>query len=80
MAEEARICVDVRLFATFREGRFIAQPRKYPAGTAVDYIIEELNIPVPDIGIIMLNSRHAEGATILKDGDRLAIFPKIGGG
>lgn len=72
--------VNVKLFATFRVGRFVAEAREYPVGTRIVDIIRELQIPEPEIGIIMLNSRHAEPDQQLKDGDNLGIFPQVGGG
>jgi molybdopterin converting factor small subunit len=72
--------INVKLFATFRVGRFVAEKREYPVGTRIVDIIRELRIPEPEIGIIMLNSRHAEPDQQLKDGDNLGIFPQVGGG
>jgi sulfur carrier protein ThiS len=74
------ININVKLFATFRVGRFVAKPCEYPVGTRIIDIIRELEIPEPEIGIIMLNSVHAEIDKQLSDGDKLGIFPLVGGG
>ncbi len=74
------ISINVKLFATFRVGRFVAEARNYPVGTRIVDIIRELEIPEPEIGIIMLNSKHAEPDKQLADGDNLGIFPLVGGG
>lgn len=72
--------VKVKLFATFRVGRFVEENRAYPPGTSIADVIAELQLPEAQIGMIMLNSRHAEPDRELNDGDTLAIFPLVGGG
>ena len=72
--------ITVKLFATFRVGRFSEETRDYPPGTRVADIIDELGIPDKEIGMIMLNHRHAESDQELKEGDSLALFPLVGGG
>jgi molybdopterin synthase sulfur carrier subunit len=74
------ININVKLFATFRVGRFVSKPCDYPVGTRIIDIIRELEIPEPEIGIIMLNSVHADIEKQLTDGDKLGIFPLVGGG
>lgn len=72
--------ITVKLFATFRVGRFSEEPRDYPPGARIADIINELGIPDKEIGMIMLNSRHAEPDQELNEGDSLALFPLVGGG
>lgn len=72
--------VTLKLFATFRVGRFAEETRDYPPGTCITDIINELGIPEKEIGMIMLNSRHAEPEQELSNGDNLALFPLVGGG
>jgi sulfur-carrier protein len=72
--------ITVKLFASFRVGRFAAAMRDYPAGTRIADIIGELQIPDAQIGMIMLNNRHAEPDRQLNNGDNLALFPLVGGG
>ena len=72
--------ITVKLFAFFREGRFKVSKREYPDSTVVSAVIEGLGIDLDEIGVIMINSRHCQFESILKEGDQLAIFPVIGGG
>ena len=72
--------VTVKLFATFRSGRFIAETIQYPAGTTVADIAKALQIPEKDLGIMLVNSRHVKLPHTLSDGDTLALFPLLGGG
>jgi len=72
--------VTVKLFATFRAGRFDVETRDYPAGTTVGQVVEQLDLPMEKLGILMINSRHVDLERCLEDGDTLAIFPLVGGG
>lgn len=72
--------VTVRLFATFRTGRFKEEIRNYEEGTAILEVIRDLGLPEQELGAILVNSRHAEEDQILHEGDALAIFPLVGGG
>jgi molybdopterin converting factor small subunit len=80
ISDGADIQITVKLFATFRVGRFAETTRSYPPGTRITDIINELRIPEKEIGMIMLNSRHAEPDQELSNGDNLALFPLVGGG
>jgi sulfur-carrier protein len=49
-------------------------------GTTIDVLMDRLKIPREQPKIIFLNGIHAEGTTVLKEGDRLGIFPPLAGG
>lgn len=72
--------IEVRLFASFREGREKIQyldPNQYQiAGQVLDY----LHIPHEEVAIYLINGRHSKISDVIKDGDILAIFPPVGGG
>lgn len=72
--------ITVKLFATFRTGRFDIEAREYPDGTVVEQIVDELELPREKLGIVMVNSRHVDLDRVLRDGDTLALFPLVGGG
>ncbi len=72
--------ITVRLFAFFRDGRFIEDEREYPDKTTVTQVIEGLGIDVNAVGVTMIASRHCSLDAELQDGDSLGIFPLIGGG
>ncbi len=72
--------VTIKLFATFRTGRFGSENRVYDPGTTVKNIINELNLPEDDIGATLINGRHVEEDCELQEGDTLSIFPLVGGG
>jgi len=72
--------VTIKLFATFRTGRFGEETREYSADTTVGDILKELNLPVDEIGATLINHKHVEEDQTLLDGDTLSIFPLVGGG
>jgi molybdopterin converting factor small subunit len=72
--------VTVKLFAFFREGRFIEEEREYPEKTTVAEVIDDLGIEINAVGVTMISSRHCALDTALQEGDQLGIFPLIGGG
>jgi molybdopterin converting factor small subunit len=73
--------ITVKLFAYFRDGRFKeAASSVYEPGTTPADVINSLAIDPDDVGVIMVNNRHAAAEYELQQNDVLAIFPKIGGG
>jgi len=72
--------ITVKLFATFRQGRFDIEDRNYPDGTTVNEVVRDLNLSEPELGILMVNSRHVDLDRVLSEGETLAIFPLVGGG
>ncbi len=72
--------VTVKLFASFRTGRFSIQDCEYPECPTVGDIVATLAIPVAELGIMLVNSRHVKLDHRLADGDTLALFPLLGGG
>ena len=49
-------------------------------GTTVGELLRQLEIPSDAVKLVFLNGVHATGDEILKDGDRVGVFPPIGGG
>lgn len=72
--------ITVKLFASFRTGRFDIKTGDYPVGTTVADVADSLNLPQAELGIMMINSRHVKLDRLLVDGDTLALFPLLGGG
>ncbi|AJE02735.1 MoaD/ThiS family protein [Geobacter pickeringii] len=72
--------ITVKLFAMFRVGRFAATTNKYRDGITPADIAGELKIPEREVGIVLVNSRHAKLDHRLFDGDILSLFPLVGGG
>lgn len=72
--------ITVKLFANFRTGRFSVEEREYPEGTTIGQVADSIALPHAEIGVMMVNSRHAKLDRELNEGDILAYFPLLGGG
>ena len=72
--------VEVRLFATFREGREKKYIFELTENSKVSDIIYILKIKEKEIGILLVNGRDADVRRELYDSDVVAIFPPVGGG
>lgn len=70
--------VKVKLFATFRRGRFREQDMELPDNCTVGWVLDHLNIPRRQLGIIYLNGLAATEDAVLHQGDTLSIFPMVG--
>lgn len=72
--------LEVRLFATFREGRgkvLKLDAAQYPD---MNSVLQHLDIPPKEIAILLINGRHSNSEANVKDGDIIALFPPVGGG
>ena len=47
---------------------------------SAEALAEVIGIPHAEIKIVMVNGRQSTLSTIVKDGDRVAYFPAVGGG
>lgn len=75
--------IEVRLFATLapksRRGkrRFEVEPA---SGLTVLDVVRQEELNPSDIHIVMRNGSHAKLDSVLEDGDRIGLFPPVGGG
>ncbi len=78
--------IQLTLFASL--ARFLPNPEgagfpklvEIEEGTTIETLLDHLKIPREQPKIIFLNGMHAEGTAVLKEGDRLGIFPPVAGG
>lgn len=72
--------IEVRLFATLRQGRgkiLYLEPENF---TIAGQILQHLGIMEDEVAIYLINGSHSKLTAPIKDGDVLAIFPPVGGG
>ena len=72
--------IEVRVFATLRQGR--DKVTMLPAegfATAGD-IIRHMDIPAEEVSILLVNGFHKKPDEPVKAGDIVALFPPVGGG
>ncbi len=49
-------------------------------GTTVGQLLLQLNIPTEKAKLVFLDGVHADREVVLKEGNRVGIFPPVGGG
>jgi len=72
--------ITVKLFASFRDGRFKVEEKDLPDESRVLDVLEPLNIIPEEIAICLVNGQNVNEQHVLKDGDTIALFPPVGGG
>jgi sulfur carrier protein ThiS len=72
--------ITVKLFASYRVGRFKERGMEFPAGTPAQQIIETLAIPHSASSIVLVNGNRVALNHPLQDGDTLTLLPLIAGG
>ena len=72
--------IEVRCFASLVKHAPAGGCAKLVAPDTVGDLIRALGIPAGEVAIIFVNGAHAAEATVLQDGDRVGLFPAVGGG
>jgi len=49
-------------------------------GTMVSTLLQEIGVPLEEVTLIFINGIHGKMESVLKDMDRLGVFPPVGGG
>ena len=77
--------IELRLYASL--AAFMPEKRagnlwmfEVSEGTTIRNLLKQLKVPPEDIKVVFLNGIHASDEDILKEGDRVGIFPSVGGG
>jgi len=81
LENEMKSHIKIKLFATLHP--FMPPSgEQYPIdrGISIGHLIEQLNIPQEKAKLIFINGIKADLSTTLDGGERVGIFPPIGGG
>jgi sulfur-carrier protein len=78
--------IELKLYASL--GRYMPQALaekkqsylEIGEGTTIKALLENLKVPLDTVKLIFLNGIHAKDNEVLKDGDRLGVFPPVAGG
>ncbi|MFW5941234.1 MAG: MoaD/ThiS family protein [Chloroflexota bacterium] len=73
--------VTVKTFASLRP--YLpggAKTVEVPSGTTVGDLLPILDLPAPQVHIMIRNNRQAEADEVLREGDTVAFFPPVAGG
>lgn len=49
-------------------------------GARVSDILQQLGLPLDQVKVVFVNGRHSAVEQPLAEGDRIAVFPAVGGG
>ena len=72
--------IEVRLFATLRQGRQKVYQVESSSVNTVQDIMDVLDVPRSEVNIMLINGFHQKPETPVKDGDLVSLFPAVGGG
>jgi len=61
-------------------GRQVELTQEIGAGETVADAMRRLGLKLADVGAVRVNGQIAMPASVLQDGDRVELFPLIGGG
>ena len=73
--------IELKLFVTLTK-YLPDNPDAYPVprGTTLAGLIEALRIPEDSVKLIFVNGKKQESSYVLSTGDRVGLFPPVGGG
>jgi molybdopterin converting factor small subunit len=49
-------------------------------GSTVKKLIEQLRIPIQEVGVVFINGNVSSPESVLKDGDKVTLSPPLSGG
>ena len=72
--------ISIKLFATLN--KYTPNKAAYPirSGTTIGQVLDELKVPRQEAKLIFIDSLKGSLDSVLKGGERVGIFPPIGGG
>lgn len=73
--------IEIKLFATLAQ--FLPENgADYPIveGETIGSLMEKLGVPEKDVSLMFVNSLKVDKTCVLKDKDRVGLFPPVGGG
>ena len=74
------VIMEVRLFATLREGRGKAVDIEWRENLDGYTVLTELELAPEDVKIFLINGTHSSPDALLKTDDIVSLFPSTGGG
>ena len=72
--------IEVRLFATLREGRFVKKEVELAAPCPVRDLLQLLALCEAEVFLCLVNGEHSRLDCTLADKDVVSLFPAVGGG
>ena len=78
--------IEINLFASLarymrdKTGSQASRVLEVGEGTTIIDVLLRMEVPLDKVKILFLNGIHATGDEVLKDGDRVGVFPPVAGG
>jgi len=78
--------VEINLFASLaryapdKTGSHSHRMLDVAEGTTIMELLNRMELPIDKIKMIFLNGLHATGDEVLREGDRVGVFPPVAGG
>lgn len=72
--------ITVKCFATLAERQPENNEEYVFNGVTLGELLDELGIARDEVALLFVNNAHAAPEKELRDGDRVGIFPPVGGG
>ena len=72
--------IEVRFFATLRDGRGKVMQIDAEKAAVVGDILRLCDIKPEEVAILLINGFHSKPEDPVKDGDVISLFPPVGGG
>ncbi|GFM35794.1 MoaD/ThiS family protein [Desulfovibrio psychrotolerans] len=72
--------IEIKCFATLAHYAPAEGVLDVEEGTRVEEVIALLQIPADEVKIRFINGVHVQPEAVLSSGDRLGLFPAVGGG
>ena len=78
--------IEVRLYASLARYMPAQGTKGFPEmmevaeGLTIQELLQQLKVPVDSVKVIFLNGLHASGDQVLRQGDRVGVFPPVAGG
>ncbi|MCG8686597.1 MAG: MoaD/ThiS family protein [Desulfobacterales bacterium] len=75
------IQIDLKLFVTLSKYHPNGSgDHEVADGTTVEEMIKDLGIPQETVKLIFINGKKADAGQVMCQGDRVGLFPPVGGG
>ncbi len=73
--------IQIKLFATLKKLTPVSADN-FPiaSGITIDKLLNDLNVPADQAKLIFINGIKGNLTSVLKGGERVGIFPPVGGG
>lgn len=81
LANKMAVHITINLFATLKKFTPVSSDN-YPVkpGTTVKTLLEELSVPENEVKLVFVDGVKHDLAAVLIGGERVGIFPAVGGG